>query len=388
MKASLTSPALTATGATPVLTIPRADLTAARKVLNAFALTDSGRAFPRNLLTAPASNPKVEKNGKVGVLTAVLHLTPWKGAGALNLNGRDITLNTCAAATEGCIRACLHLNGNPVYKPGKESARRIRTRAYYAERAAFMVALAGEVAALERKALAEGVQPGIRLNGTSDLPFERVPVTVAGVTFRNLMQAFPGVEFYDYTKVSKRAVAFGEGALPGNYHITFSRSGLNDTEVESVLTAGGNVAAVFTPEVADRILSAGVVRLTRGGVAVPAVDGDDHDFRPVDGKGVAVILKEKRGGLRKEERPADGEFIVTGVNPDQDGVLALHPVQARRKASPADLTAARVADLTAFRNGPSRPVSLPAFPAEGGAPARVTLTFPLTASLATVSFPG
>ena len=356
----LTLKTLTATPA--ALNVPRADLTAARKALNAFSLKDSDRAFPSSLLTAPASNPKVEKNGKVGVLTAVLHLTPWKGAGALTLNGRAVTLNTCAAATEGCIRACLHMNGNPAYLPAKESARRVRTRAYYAEREAFMMTLVAEVAALARKAAREGFQPGIRLNGTSDVPFERVPVTVNGRAFSNIMEAFPGVEFYDYTKVAKRAVAFGEGRLPENYHMTFSRSGLNDSDVERVLTAGGNVAAVFTPEVADRILKAGLIRLTRNGPAVPAVNGDEHDFRPVDGAGVAVILAEKRGGLKTGERPADGEFVVTHVAPDPDGVLALHPVKARRKPSPAELKGARVADLAAFRDGPSRPVSLPAFP--------------------------
>ena len=51
------------------------------------------------------------------------------------------------------------------------------------------------------------MQPAVRLNGTSDLPWEAYPVCIDGTTYPNVMAAFPDVAFYDYSKGDTRASA-------------------------------------------------------------------------------------------------------------------------------------------------------------------------------------
>lgn len=237
------------------------------------------------LLAAPESNPKLAKNGKAGVMAAPLHLAP------ASLSG----FNVCPQASAGCIAACLHTAGNPAYMEGKNRSRIARTQAYMRHRKAFVALLAFEIAALARKAAKAGMQPAVRLNATSDIPWEVVGLEVDGVKVRNLMDLFPQVEFYDYTKVTKRALKWARGALPANYHLTFSKTEDNDDAVAQVLEAGGNVAIVFDARAYKLAIDAGVWHgagvLPWEGHAVH--DGDEHDFRPLDPKGCIVALKAK-----------------------------------------------------------------------------------------------
>jgi len=103
------------------------------------------------------------------------------------------------------------------------------------------------------------------------------------------------VQFYDYTKVTKRAVAWAEGKMPGNYHLTFSKNEDNDADVSRVLEAGGNVAAVFSRDAYKAAVQGGV---WHGAKILPheganVVDGDAHDYRPADPAGCIVALKAK-----------------------------------------------------------------------------------------------
>jgi hypothetical protein len=240
------------------------------------------------LLASPESNPKVAKNGKLGVLTAPLHLAPF------NLSGFQV----CPQASKGCAAACLHTAGNPAYMEGKHKSRIAKTQAYFRNRDAFMALLAFEIAALVRKAERLGMTPGIRLNATSDLPWERRTINVDGQDIL-LMDAFRKVEFYDYTKITKRALAAAHGEhangnpWPSNYQLTFSRTEDNDADVAKVLEAGGNVSAVFSLEVYKRVTSQGVFRTW------DVIDGDEHDFRPADPRNVIVALKAK-GDAKKD----------------------------------------------------------------------------------------
>jgi hypothetical protein len=83
------------------------------------------------------------------------------------------------------------------------------------------------------------------------------------------------------------------GDWPPNYYLTFSRSELNEAECLQVLRAGGNVACVFEtmPE-------------TWQGYRV--IDGDNHDLRHLDPRGVVVGLSPKG---RKAKRDASG-FVI------------------------------------------------------------------------------
>lgn len=239
------------------------------------------------LLAKPESNPKVAKNGKLGVMTAPMHLAPF------DLSGFQV----CAQASAGCAAACLHTAGNPAYMSGKDASRKAKTRAYFKVRDAFMAVLVFEIAALSRKAKAADMEPGIRLNATSDLPWERRKVTVDGRDVL-LMDLFADVQFYDYTKITKRALAHAKGDMPVNYHLTFSKTEANDADCIKVLEAGGNVAVVCSPEVYKAAKATGSLPFPYD--MPQAVDGDEHDFRPADGDkrgnvqgGLIVALKAK-----------------------------------------------------------------------------------------------
>lgn len=226
------------------------------------------------LLAAFVSNPKVMKGMKeVAVATSPLHLAPAEISG----------YNVCPMATAGCRAACLHTAGNPAHMAGKRTARNNRTRAYFESRQDFLAMLAAEIVRERAKAKRLGFDYAVRLNATSDIPWERVPVVIDGQAFPNIMALFPDVTFYDYSKRHNRK------NLPANYSLTFSLAENNDVQALKALHNGMNVAVVFD--------------VTRGhalpewfdlaGERVPVIDGDVHDYRPADPVGVIVGLRAK-----------------------------------------------------------------------------------------------
>lgn len=236
-----------------------------------------------SLLSAPESNPKLAKNGKMDVLSAPLHLAPF------NLSG----FNVCAQASAGCAAACIHYQGNPAYMHNKHKSRIEKTRAYFKSRDAFMAVLVFEIAALERKANSRGMQCAVRLNATSDLPFELRQVEIDGESVR-LMDYFNNVQFYDYTKITKRAIAWAKGDMPRNYHLTFSKTENNDSDVKRVLESGGNVAIVMSRELYKAAMSGNLNAIQWDAIGHGRVtDGDSHDYRPADPRNVVVALKAK-----------------------------------------------------------------------------------------------
>lgn len=178
------------------------------------------------------ANPKTQKGAALGYLTFVLHLAPS------SLSGR----NVCPKATPGCIAACLNLAGRGgMFKAGTttntvQAARLRKTRWFYAEREAFMLALVEDIKRACLQAERQGLTPVFRLNATSDLSWEKYTV---GNTGANIFELFPTVQFYDYTKV------LGRKSIPANYHLTFSRAENNDADVQEALAAGMNVTAVY-----------------------------------------------------------------------------------------------------------------------------------------------
>lgn len=248
-----------------------------------------------SLLTPPDGNPKIEKGLKKGISTAILHLMPADGSG----------MQVCPKATAGCRAACLNTAGRGGMALDAnglnaiQRARRRRTLQYFARRADFLARLVREIESHERRARAKGYLPAVRLNGTSDLLWENVPVTRNGRTYPNLMRAFPRIRFYDYTKRTDRGDA--DGNLPRNYHLTFSLAEGNDADADAMLSRGVNVAVVLrTPEIARRAGTA-YARLaplpeTFRGLRV--IDGDDSDVRFRDPSGVYVGLRAKGRAVR------------------------------------------------------------------------------------------
>ena len=221
------------------------------------------------LLSPPEANPKIKKNGKVGVLSEGMHLSPSDSAGI----HYDKSWNVCPKASAGCEAMCLHTAGNPVYMEGKIRARLERTRMFFLNRNLFAAILVNEITSIRRKAIKAGMQCGIRLNATSDICWEWFYIDD-----QLLMEIFPDVEFYDYTAVANRTT-------PSNYHLTFSLKENNMHEVKSELNRGSNVAVVFNTKRGQELPSTWL--------GYNVIDGDEHDFRPLDAKNSIVGLRAK-----------------------------------------------------------------------------------------------
>ena len=91
------------------------------------------------------------------------------------------------------------------------------------DRDEFLRLLRDDLQRFERYCLKRSITPCVRLNGTSDIRFERF----------GIMQEFPAIQFYDYTKDVSRAYR----TMPDNYHLTLSYSEANDEYAERVAMA-------------------------------------------------------------------------------------------------------------------------------------------------------
>jgi hypothetical protein len=180
------------------------------------------------------ANPKIQKGAKEGYLSFILHLSPYTVAGVGNV---------CPKATPGCIAACLNTAGRGGMFTAEQGtntiqeARKRKTRLFFSDRAQFMNDLYADIKRAIKFAEKKGLTPVFRLNGTSDLSWEKYEVP--GLE-KNLFELFPTVQFYDYTKVLGRKIADYK-----NYHLTFSRAESNDADVARALKEGLNVAAVY-----------------------------------------------------------------------------------------------------------------------------------------------
>jgi len=214
------------------------------------------------------ANPKIQKGTKLGYLSFILHFAPS------DLSGK----NTCPKATKGCIAACLNTAGRGgMFKRGEttnviQKARIRKTQYFFNNRAGFMKDLYADICKGIRLANKLGLEPVFRLNGTSDLSWEKYEMTEG----KNVFEVFAGIQFYDYTKVLGRKVKHIE-----NYHLTFSKADGNDADVAEALMQGMSVVAVYDKIPAD----------------VPSAD--ETDLRFLDPKGIMLGLKAK-GKAKKD----------------------------------------------------------------------------------------
>jgi hypothetical protein len=147
-----------------------------------------------------------------------------------------------------------------------QKARIRKTKMYFEQRDLFLATLEADIQKAIKFAARQGLTPVFRLNGTSDLSVEKW----------GIIEKFPSVQFYDYTKVLGRKVAH-----LSNYHLTFSKADGNDADVQKALAQGLSVVAVY-----DRIPE-----------GVPSAD--ETDLRFLDPKGIMLGLKAK-GRAKKD----------------------------------------------------------------------------------------
>lgn len=246
------------------------------------------------------ANPKTIKGETRGYMTAVLYLSPS------DISGTEL----CAlSALAQCVKACLGEAGRAGIAAGRatftapngrelpdnaiQHARLRRTQLFLNDRPAFMAQYVRELESAQRKAARKGLILVARPNGTSDIRWESIPCTRAGVDYPHIFAAFPEIQFYDYTKIPNRRVA---GIA--NYHLTFSYSHVDafaPIVVKALRFYGArvNFAAVFAKALPSHFLGR------------PVVNGDETDLRFLDAAGVVVGLKAK-GRARRDI----GGFVV------------------------------------------------------------------------------
>lgn len=237
-------------------------------------------------------SPKAIKARHFGYMNAINYMAPADTAG----HG-----NVCGDASPGCLALCLGwfsgqagiVKGNR--RNARNAARRSRiakVKMFMHDRGAFMLEMIAGIERAARKAARELLQLCVRPNGSSDIPWEHIKLSPTDR--RSIFDMFPHVQFVDYTKSLKRMLRFCAGLLPANYHLTFSYSETNREACLQVLAVGGNVAVVFAGEMPSTYLGAMVV------------DGDAHDLRHLDPRGVVIGLTPK-GNKAKRDRSG---FVV------------------------------------------------------------------------------
>lgn len=232
-------------------------------------------------LLTTANTKTLKSNGR-GYLTAVLHLSPANTSG----------FQVCPKATQGCKMSCLAFAGRGVFSTVQKS-RIEKTKYFFQNREAFMAQLVKEIDAFVKKSIKLDAIPAIRLNTLSDLPFYKFRVVKNNIEYRNIFDAFPTVQFYDYTAVFSKAAQ----NIP-NYHLTFSRKESNDSDVIKAINAGMNVTVVF--DIGKN------QPLPANFMGKPVISGDEDDARFLDPKGVIVGLYVKGTNKAKEAARTSG----------------------------------------------------------------------------------
>ena len=218
-----------------------------------------------------SANAKTVKSEKVGQLTGILYLAPTTMSG----------YNTCSFASNGCKIACLNTAGRGVFDM-VQAARIRKTKMFFENRAAFMAELIKDIEALIRKAKRENLVPSLRLNGTSDIKWEKISCGC----HKNIFEHFPSIIAYDYTKIPIRY----RQNLPENSSLPCALNESNLNEALEALAMGTNVAAVF------RLDHLGNLPEFFHGYRV--IDGDKYDARYLDATGVVVGLKAKGAAIK------------------------------------------------------------------------------------------
>jgi hypothetical protein len=207
--------------------------------------------FGVNYLLGYDSDPKTMKSNAISneYATVIQYLAPHRIGG-----GETV----CPDATRDCTKLCLHSAGNPAHFRGKNKARLNRKRLFQQDRSLYLELLQQELREHVVRAQHIGRKLAVRLNGTSDIPWE--------LLHPQLFSSFLDVTFYDYTKTSSRMLS----SLPENYHLTFSRSERNESTCLDLLARGCRVACVFS--------TARTKTLPSQYLGYPIVDQDTDDL--------------------------------------------------------------------------------------------------------------
>jgi hypothetical protein len=223
------------------------------------------RAGMTKLLTANSTKIEHSNDFGAGYLSKVMYLAPADASGR----------NVCPWYTAGCKAVCLGLTAGRMRFDSTRRAQLRRTALFFDDRPEFMRQLEHEIRLHIKAAHRKGLRAAVRLNGTSDILWEKVAPW--------LFTMFPNVQFYDYSKAPEHL----RRNTPANYHLTFSLAETDDNqrEANNWIAAGRNVAVVF-----DTKRGAPLPLTWR---ERPVIDADVHDMRFLDAAGIIAGLRAK-----------------------------------------------------------------------------------------------
>ncbi len=238
--------------------------TATNKAISEF-LKANGLYMPSGMLSV-GNDAKTAKGEKYDYLTGVLYLIP--------------DFEICPASLiADCYKACLVSAGRGKFNSvirGREN----KTQIFKRFPNVFYELVRRDIAKLERKAKKLGLSYCVRLNGTSD------------ISHHAFIESMPNVQFYDYTK---RNSIVRRASKLGNYHVTFSYSGVSSNykrAIDKAISLGANIATVFSDK-----------NLPSEFLGLPVINGDDSDLRFLDYKvhnGQAVVGLYAKGEAKKD----------------------------------------------------------------------------------------
>lgn len=212
------------------------------------------------------NNAKTVKGDGSEFVTAITYHKPYK----TEIDGKVFNICSMAGVAQ-CAAPCLFTAGRGQMN-NVQQARLNKTKLFFTDRVLYMDLLNKDLIKFSAKTRKLGATPCYRPNGTSDYPWQNT----------GIMSLFPEIQFYDYTKVVKRAYE----ELPANYHLTLSYSGANADYAASVIQAvrdtGVNMAVVFRDK-----------NIPKKWQGFDVIDGDKDDLRFLDPQGVVVGLYAK-----------------------------------------------------------------------------------------------
>ena len=216
-----------------------------------------------------------------GTLTAILYLAPADNNG--------LGVNLCPMAKKaGCLKPCLYTAGNASVYPTVNKARIRKARWFIQDQTGFMDQLHKDLEKLEAWCAEKGKQLVMRLNGTTDILWEKT--THKGKT---IFELFPDVVFYDYTKIPTRR------NLPKNYQLALSYSEANPQYARKVLAIAKKTGRPVA------VVGRGKMPATFKGI--PVVDGDQDDM--IAGQKNVVRWLKPKGRAKKDFKSG---FVING----------------------------------------------------------------------------
>ena len=134
------------------------------------------------------SNAKTIKGDGSEYLTAITYLKPYK-----TKVGKTVH-NMCSMAhVAQCHEGCLFTAGRG-QMINVQTARLNKTLLWIKDRAGYLELLRSDLTTFQRRCEMNNVQACYRPNGTTDIQWENY----------GIIEEFPGIQFYDYTKIIKR----------------------------------------------------------------------------------------------------------------------------------------------------------------------------------------